>query len=179
MTGTLAGVDRYPPGAHARSALRPVTGDLAYALMRATEELLQQRERDGAAKHWVVAVTTEAGVIEPRWPSTVTAVAQEGPRPAAGSAFDVRYQHYDGPERVKAGADFRAIVEVVNAGWDEWRSEGAHPVRVSCHWLTPDGEMVEFDGLRSDLPRLVGPGDTCRTFVRPRASRVRCLCARD
>lgn len=169
ITGTLAGFDRYPPSAHAQSALRPVTGDLAYVLTRATEELLQQRGKDGAAKHWVVAATTEPGLIEPRLPDTATAVPRDHQRPTVASAFDVRYQHYDGPERVKPSAEFRVIVDVVNAGWDEWRSDGPNPVRVSYHWLTPAGEMLEFDGLRSNLPRPIGPGATCRSFVAVRA----------
>ena len=59
ITGTIAGFDRYPPAAHAESALRPVTGDLAYALVRATEDVLRERDHDGAAKHWVIAATTE------------------------------------------------------------------------------------------------------------------------
>jgi SAM-dependent methyltransferase len=169
VTGTIAGFDRYPPRPHAQSALRPVTGEIAYALVRATEDLLQQRDRDGAAKHWVIAATTEAGVLQPRLPGTSTAVAADLPERRVTSAFDVRYQHYDGPARVRTGAEFRATLDILNAGWDEWRSDGDTPVRVSYHWLAHDGEILEFDGLRSDLPRLVGPGDTCRTFVAVRA----------
>ena len=32
----------------------------------------------------------------------------------------------------KAGEEVRAIVgRLVNAGWDKWRSDGAHPVHVA------------------------------------------------
>lgn len=171
ITGTIAGVDRYPPVAHARSALRPIAGDLAYALLRATDALLLERGRDGAAKHWVVAATTEAGVIEPRLPPT----SEPAPVPAGASgsrvagACDVRYAHYQGPARMAPGTESTVTVDVVNAGWDEWRSEGANPVHVSYHWLTPARIMVELDGLRSALPRPVAPGDTCRTTVAVRA----------
>jgi SAM-dependent methyltransferase len=179
ITGTIAGFDTYPPRPHARSPLRPVAGDVAYALIRATEELLQQQYRDGAAKHWVIAATTEAGVIEPRLPSTprVSATSPTS-QPAGGvkSAFDVRYLRYDGPTQIKAGAQFRATVEIQNLGWDTWRSDSnsasdsnsvgeSAPVRVSYHWLSTHDEMREFDGVRSNLPRPVGPGDTCAAFI--------------
>jgi SAM-dependent methyltransferase len=169
VTGTIAGFDRYPPDPHARSGLRPVAGDLAYALVRATDDLLRQRDRDGAAKHWVIAATTEAGVIEPRLPSTTSASASafsdEHPEHRVKSRFDVRYERYEGPTRVKAGAEFRVTVDILNAGWDIWRGDGDHPVHVSYHWLREDGEMAQFDGVRSHLPRPVGPGESCRTFV--------------
>jgi SAM-dependent methyltransferase len=172
VTGTIAGFDTYPPRPHARSPLRPVAGDLAYALIRATEDLLQEQDRDGAAKHWVIAATTEAGVIEPRLPQLSRANVGDGTSAPNGvrSAFDVRYLRYDGPTQVKAGAQFRATVEIENLGWDTWRSDndggsGSAPVRVSYHWLSKHDEVLEFDGVRSHLPRPVGPGDTCAAFI--------------
>ena len=173
--GTIAGVDRYPPAAHARSPLRPIAGDLAYALLRATDALLLERGRDGAAKHWVVAATTEPGVIEARLPPTT----EPAPVPAGAAASrvagacDVRYTHYDGPEQVDAGAEFLVVVDIVNDGWDEWRSDGTPPVHVSYHWLSLADEMIEFDGLRSDLPGAIGPGDTGRATVTVRAPATR------
>jgi SAM-dependent methyltransferase len=169
VTGTIAGVDRYPPGVHLQSALRPVAGELAYTLMRATESLLLERGRDGAAKHWVIAATTEAGIIEPRLPPTTDPIGPDAPTSQVASAYDVRYDRCDGPARVSAGTELRIEIDVVNAGWDTWRSDGDQPVHVSSHWLTPAGAMVEFDGLRSDLPRALGPGESGRTVVHVRA----------
>lgn len=168
VTGTIAGFDRYPPGAHARSALRGVTGELAYTLVRATEELLVARGRDGAAKHWVIAATSEPGVLAPRLPAARLEPADAGPS-RVSSACDVRYEAYDGPAEAAAGAEFRARVDLRNAGWDTWSSEGAHPVHASYHWLTPRGEMVEFDGLRSRLPAAIGPGDRASLLITVRA----------
>ena len=171
ITGTIAGVDRYPPAAHARSPLRPIAGDLAYTLLRATEALLLERGRDGAAKHWVVAATTDAGVIEPRLPPTTEAapVAVEIRGSRVASACDVRYANYQGPARLAPAAEGTVTIDIVNEGWDAWRSDGPHPVHVSYHWLTPAGAMVDFDGLRSDLPRPLGPGETVRATVAIRA----------
>lgn len=174
ITGTIAGVDRYPPAAHARSPLRPIAGDLAYTLLRATDALLLERGRDGAAKHWVIAATTETGVIEARLPPTTAPARRDGP-PAArvASAYDVRYQQCDGPAQVDTGAEFPVAIELVNAGWDEWRSDGAQPVHVSYHWLSLADEMVEFDGMRSDLPHPIGPGGSGRAAVTVRAPATR------
>jgi len=167
VTGTIAGFDRYPPAAHAESALRPVTGDLAYALVRATEEILRARDFDGAAKHWVIAATTETGVLEPRLPGRTTAAVQphEVPRSRVASAYDVRYERYDGPSEAKTGEEFRATVVIANAGWDTWRSDGPHPVHVCYHWLKADGGIFEFDGVRTDLPRALGPGESCEVTM--------------
>jgi SAM-dependent methyltransferase len=171
ITGTVAGFDRYPPGPHAQSALRPATGDLAYALVCATEDLLLDRDRDGAAKHWVIAATTESGVLEPRLPGRTTAAvpARDLPPSRVGSAYDVRYQRYDGPTEAATGEEFGATIEIVNAGWDEWRSEGPQPVHVSYHWLKSNGGVLEFDGLRSDLPRALGSRETCEVAITIRA----------
>jgi SAM-dependent methyltransferase len=171
ITGTIAGFDRYPPAAHAQSALRPVTGDLAYTLVRATEDVLRERDYDGAAKHWVIAATTEAGVLEPRLPGRTHAAvkAHEVPSSRVASAYDVRYERYDGPTEAKAGEEFRATVGIVNAGWDQWRSDGDHPVHVSYHWLKANGGMFEFDGVRTDLARPLGPGESCEVAATIRA----------
>jgi len=167
VTGTIAGFDQYPPRPHARSGLRPVTGDLAYALIRATEALLEQHDRDGAAKHWVIAATTEAGVLEPRLPARAPALpsVDDLPQRRVTSEFDVRYGRYDGPPRVKAGAQFRVTIEIVNAGWSTWTGDGDHPVRVSYHWLTSDSAIAHFDGERTNLPRPIAPGDSGEAFV--------------
>ena len=174
ITGTIAGVDRYPPAAHAQSPLRPIAGELAYTLLRATDALLLERGRDGAAKHWVIAATTEAGVLEARLPPTTAPASSHGSTaPRAASAYDVRYERYDGPAQVDAGAEFRVAIDIVNAGWDEWRSDGAQPVHVSYHWLSPAGDVVEFDGLRSDLPGMLGPGSRGRATIAVRAPAAR------
>lgn len=173
ITGTIAGVDRYPPAAHARSPLRPLAGDLAYTLLRATDALLLERGRDGAAKHWVIAATTQAGVIEARLPPTTTPAPGAIAASRVASAYDVRYERYEGPGQVDAGTEFHVAVDIVNAGWDEWRSDGAPPVHASYHWLALSGEMVEFDGLRSDLPGPIGPGGSGRATVTVRAPATR------
>jgi SAM-dependent methyltransferase len=171
IVGTVAGFDDYPPAPHGRSPLRPLVGDVAYALVKGTEELLVRSGRDGGAKHWVVAATTEPDVLEPRRPPPAVDQPARGTGDVSPvkSAFDVRFEHYEGPSRLAAGHEIQAAITLVNTGWDEWRGDGEHPVRASYHWLRPDGRVEVFDGVRTALPRPVGPGDSCRLLVTVRA----------
>jgi SAM-dependent methyltransferase len=168
IEGTIAGIDRYPPPARTATPLRALGGELAYALIRATDALLRERDRDGAAKHWVIAATIESGVIEPRLPPSI-APSVDAPPSTIASAYDVRYTRTGGPSAVQAGGEFRVTVEIENRGWDTWRSEGAAPVHVSSHWLTAAGEMAELDGLRTDLPAPLGPGESATIALAVRA----------
>ena len=51
-------------------------------------------------------------------------------------------------------------VTVTNLGTQTWPAFGRRPVRVAYHWLDAAGRMVEYDGIRSILPRDVGPGES-------------------
>ncbi len=120
----------------------------------------------------MVAATTEAGLIDARLPPTTEPAPAGAVTSRVAGACDVRYATYEGPGRLAPGAGDAITVDVVNAGWDEWRSDGPHPVHISYHWLTPAEAVVEFDGLRSDLPRPLAPGETCRATVAVRAPAV-------
>ena len=169
VTGTVAGFDRYPPRPHAKSALRPLAGEIVYTLVCAVEDLLQRQDRDGAAKHWVIAATSEPNVLESRLPNTSIAQAPEASARGVSSRFDVQYERPEAPARVQPSALFDVSVDVVNAGWDEWSSEDANPVHLSYHWLAPDGEMVRLDGLRTTLAAPIGPGARQRLTLRVEA----------
>ncbi len=143
----------------------------AYALVRATEDTLRANDYDGAAKHWVIAATTEERVL-----ATATARPHNCCRAAARAAAVARREcarralrTLRRARRTRRWREFRATVAITNAGWDEWRSDGAHPVHVSYHWLKPGGGMVEFDGLRSNLPRALGPNQSCDASMLVRA----------
>jgi hypothetical protein len=51
-------------------------------------------------------------------------------------------------------------VIVTNLGAETWPAFGRRPVRVAYHWLDTDGGVVEYDGIRSMLPRDAGPGES-------------------
>jgi SAM-dependent methyltransferase len=168
ITGTIAGFESYPVQPHATGPLRAVFGEAAYQAVCAAERELVRNGRDGLARHWVVAATTEQNVIEPRIPAA-PALPVIPPTKVRGR-FDARYQEYEGPTTLKCGGEARVAVTIVNAGWDTWRSDGDRPVFASYHWLARDGAtIVELDGVRSPLPRALGPGDECRIMLTLRA----------
>jgi len=61
---------------------------------------------------------------------------------------------------VRAGAAATASVTVENAGSATWRSRGRDGVQLAYHWLDPLGNPIVWDGIRTPLPRSVGPGET-------------------
>lgn len=77
------------------------------------------------------------------------------------------------PESVTAGETFFIRTTVSNDSDFEWPSRGAARAKLSYHWLNLDGEMVDRDGLRTELPGTVGAGQavTLRQEIRaPRAA---------
>jgi hypothetical protein len=60
----------------------------------------------------------------------------------------------------RAGTSGTAVVVVENAGSATWRSHGTTGVQVSYHWLDPLGNPIVWDGIRTPLPRPLGPGET-------------------
>src|SRR6185312_48438 len=51
-------------------------------------------------------------------------------------------------------------VRVTNLGAERWPAFGRRPVRVAYHWQDERGTVVEYEGLRSMLPRDVAPGES-------------------
>jgi hypothetical protein len=49
---------------------------------------------------------------------------------------------------------------VANLGAERWPAFGRRPVRVAYHWLGDDETIIEYDGIRSVLPRDVAPGES-------------------
>lgn len=51
------------------------------------------------------------------------------------------------------------MVKVTITGVELWPSTGINAVTLGYHWLNESGEVIEFDGLRSVLPRDILPGE--------------------
>jgi hypothetical protein len=73
-------------------------------------------------------------------------------------------------EPPRAGALCRATVEIENAGSAAWRSisrdEG---VKLSYHWLDELGNPIVWDGIRTDFPAAIEPGQRARVEFALRA----------
>jgi hypothetical protein len=67
--------------------------------------------------------------------------------------------------RVEAGTLQHVTVEVDNAGTAPWRSR----LFLSYHWLDGRGNPIVWDGRRTPLVRVVGPGETLRQELAVRA----------
>lgn len=62
----------------------------------------------------------------------------------------------------ETGAEILMDIEVENTGVETWGAYGKQSVNVSYHWYDGDGIAIEFDGLRTSLPRDLNPGERAR-----------------
>jgi hypothetical protein len=98
------------------------------------------------------------------------------PRPALSTGrfnpsltdYRARLRPLQAIDRTPIGTELLLELDVGNTGTQSWPCDGKQPVCVSYHWLDRSGAMVEFDGVRSRLPRDIAPGETIRVvaFVR-------------
>lgn len=83
-----------------------------------------------------------------------------GEHPVAAGPLSVRWLavEIDPP---RAGALGRVRATVQNAGSATWRPlAGSRGVKAGYHWLDSLGNPLLWDGLRTELPREVAPGET-------------------
>lgn len=79
-----------------------------------------------------------------------------GPLPAVASGV-VDVVSHQLPGRVDAGTTVTVAVTLRNGGSETW--DPAAGFKVSYHWLEQDGDVVVWDGARTDLPAPVAPGE--------------------
>jgi SAM-dependent methyltransferase len=166
IRGTVAGFEAYPPEAFRTGGSREDFGRFAYERIRAIDELLFERGRDLLAKHWVVHAELGAGRGSSRRPPP--AAPGEAPPSEVSGPYDAAYLSYDGPADASAGDRIVATVRMKNCGWEAWNSRGDRPIFASYHWLDRAGRVLDFEGERTSLPRVVNPGDTCDVAVQIR-----------
>lgn len=165
IRGTAAGLEVYPPSPELDTGTRRRFGRLTYEMFVELDDALRERDLDLFAKHLVIHAERGA-VSEPRAaPSRPPGVEwTAGPR----GAHDVRWVSYDGATRAGAGAELQAAATFRNESWRQLSSDHDAPDHVSYHWLDRHGAVLEQDGLRSRLPRVVAPGDTVTVALRIR-----------
>jgi hypothetical protein len=74
------------------------------------------------------------------------------------------------PEKVSAREVFYLPVTIKNASGETLSSLPPHPINVSYHWLKQDtAEPAVFDGVRTNLPRLLVPGGRCQLSAKVEA----------
>jgi SAM-dependent methyltransferase len=162
LRGTIAGLESYPPESNQPGELRERFGELRYQLYRSIDEWLLARDRDLHAKHWLIVA--ERGGRSRN--VTLPALAKPDADIARiAGPYDVRYGLYRGPRDGSAGARSVGALELTNEGWGTWASHTERPVFVSYHWLDSKGQIVEFDGERTPLPRPIGAGETVEVSI--------------
>ena len=86
--------------------------------------------------------------------------------------FAVRWGQVTVPEQVTAGEEFTVGTRLFNRSGEPWVQHGAARVRLSYHWRDLDGEVVVWDGARTDIPLPVagdGPVIAAQRVKAPRA----------
>jgi uncharacterized membrane protein len=73
---------------------------------------------------------------------------------------------YLGPIRLQANNMYQAEVVLENRGTQTWQTDKPYPIYLSYHWWTPDGSLVEWNGVRNSLERAVKPEDVFAQRVR-------------
>jgi hypothetical protein len=62
------------------------------------------------------------------------------------------------PPDPAAGRKYGLAIKVKNTGTLAWEKGGAYPVRLSYRWFDREGKIVPAEGLRTDLPKDILPG---------------------
>ena len=121
--------------------------------------MLVRNRMDILAKHWLIFASRDLrhddiGLARPL-PGAEEYEPLQGP-------YDVEFMKYDGPLSVSSACEFRAQVRFRNRSYRPFSSfSGENPDFLSYHWLNARGAMVQSDGLRTPLVRIVLPGETC------------------
>jgi SAM-dependent methyltransferase len=107
------------------------------------------------------------GLVVFQLPSHLRADADRPPAPIASAMADEAYRAWirivDAPARpLRPGSVLTITVEVTNRSAVTWSQHASGIIRVGNHWTDSDGRMLQRDDGRSDLPMVLGPGETTR-----------------
>jgi hypothetical protein len=93
--------------------------------------------------------------------------ARWGARELDESAYRATIWPLDVYRKLVAGDIAEFLIGLRNEGSEWWPGgAGREPLlRVSYHWLSPEGKMLEFDGYRTALREPLAPGESCVTVM--------------
>ena len=114
----------------------------------------------GAQARALAALTTVSGADTVRSAPAARGHAGELPTSDTIGASRRTAAYVADPEPTRPGARAAIDVTIRNLGDDTWDSDGPTPVHLSYHLYDAAGTLVQWNGLRSDLPRMIGPGAT-------------------
>ncbi len=157
VRGTVSGLEGYPPEPFLQGASREIFGRTAYELFRDIDDLLEKNELDLLAKHWLIVADRELESRDIRIPAIPSATEADerlqGP-------YDVEFVAYDGPRSVARASEFRAQVRFHNRSFRSLSSSAEkNPDLLSYHWLDRRGAIIQSDGLRTPLTKIILPDE--------------------
>ncbi|OIQ07956.1 immune inhibitor A precursor [Moorella thermoacetica] len=71
--------------------------------------------------------------------------------------YDLNWGTVSVPEVMATGKSYKINIKLTNTGAQTWVAGGSNPFRLSYHWVDAAGNIVVFDGLRTDLSTDVAP----------------------
>ena len=86
--------------------------------------------------------------------------------------YAVRWGAIEAPGQVEAGETFEVPVRLFNQQPAPWTAEGVARVKLAYHWRREDGEVVVWDGERTEIELPVPPGGRVTARQRVKAPAV-------
>jgi hypothetical protein len=84
-------------------------------------------------------------------------------KPLSDDAFKAEISVENPPITLKVNSAASMKVKIKNISNSSWpakgQPDGKYPVHLAYHWIDKNGKMVVFDGLRTELPRDLGPNE--------------------
>ena len=167
LRGTAAGFDVYPPSPHYSSAWRARVMDMTYDAIVEIDRELYARGVDLHAKHWAISAIRGTPSGRSRRSQPPAGSSEPPPEWRLQGAYDATYVGQTMPAELPRGQGVTLEVRVRNQSWRTWTSEGTdRPILISYHWLDANRRVVDYDGVRTQLPRPLLPGADCEAAVR-------------
>ncbi|HJP97617.1 MAG TPA: glycosyltransferase [Rhodanobacteraceae bacterium] len=86
--------------------------------------------------------------------------------------FSARVLLLSPPNMMRIGETVPTLVSLENTGSETWGACGEHLVRVSYYWTDETGDVVEAEGLRTNLTRDLEPGECASVLATLRSPNV-------
>jgi len=137
-TGTVSGLNVYPPRRNVRSEWRDVTGDLAYRLYKRLDARLLQENRDLLGRHWAILAHRGGGTSVRR---TVRGEPLNESSTTQLTPYDAVYMSYEGRRRAGCPA-LRRPVRLRNSGRENVDTRRSASHERGFRWLDRNGVRV-------------------------------------
>jgi SAM-dependent methyltransferase len=169
FTGTVAGLDSYPPNPTLESEWRTSLMDIAYHLLRDVDLHLSRLRMDLFAKHWIIYASRGSARCYPRSQERPRTVPTDRAEHSVTGAWDVAWSEVIVPKELVTDVELLIPLTVTNNSWRTWDSDADQPINLSYHWLDSRRSPVIYDGIRTRLPCRLEQATSTRASIAVRA----------